>query len=89
MAKATKPAALQLGLALVPGEKGKDGELKRGPRLLAADGINGFNGVIDDYDSPFSKVESAGLFVDPDSESLAPPYNVMFLQGRVCVPTRR
>jgi uncharacterized protein (TIGR03118 family) len=80
--KATKPASLQFGLALVPGEKGKDGKGNRGPRLLAADGING---VIDVYDSKFHKVKSDGLFVDPNSTGLAPPYNVMFLKGRVYV----
>ena len=75
--KATKPAALQFGLALVPGAKGHIG-----PRLLAADGING---VIDVYDSHFQKVPSAGLFEDPHAASIAAPYNVMFLHRRVYV----
>jgi uncharacterized protein (TIGR03118 family) len=75
--QATKVGAVQLGLALVPGRSSRTG-----PRLLAADGANG---VIDVYDSHFRKLSSAGMFQDPHSAGLAPPYNVMYLKGRVYV----
>ena len=85
--KAMKVGAVQLGLALVPGKPdryghpAKDG--KDGPRLLAADGVNG---VIDVYDGHFKALMRPHAFVDPRSASdgLA-PYNVAFLNGRVYV----
>ncbi len=73
--------AVQTGLALVPGEKGK--YRKHGPRLLAADSANG---VIDVYDGKFRLLRTPHLFVDPHTAAdHLPPYNVTYLKGRVYV----
>jgi uncharacterized protein (TIGR03118 family) len=77
--KATKKGALHFGLTIVPLSK----EGKHGPRLLAADGVNG---VIDVYDGHFKKITKPNRFVDPKAaaDKLA-PYNVAFLKDRVYV----
>ena len=74
---ATKVGAVQTGLALVPGRPDKHGKSeksgKNGPRLLAADAVNG---VIDVYDGNFNPLVMPGAFVDPHSvsEGLAPQH---------------
>ena len=74
---AVKDPALPFGLALVPAGR------FRGPRLLVADG---FNNVIDVYNSRFRKIDRPGLFVDPKAEAQGLAlYNVAFLKGRVYV----
>jgi uncharacterized protein (TIGR03118 family) len=72
---------------VVPGRTDKHGKSetsgKNGPRLLAADGVNG---IIDVYDGNFNPLVMPGAFVDPHSASdgLA-LYNVAYLKGRVYV----
>jgi uncharacterized protein (TIGR03118 family) len=76
--KATKPDSFYGGLALVPATH------KRGPRLLAA---NGVSNRIDVYDGKFRpRSQSARSFVDPKAAAQKlSPYNVAYLNGRVYV----
>jgi len=76
--KARKANSAYLGLALLPPTH------KRGPRLLAADGVGG---RIDVYDGQFRPRRQSGrAFVDPKAtRDKLTPYNVAYLKGRVYV----
>ena len=74
---AREDQAFHLGLAMVPADS------HHGPRLLAADGVNG---DIDVFNGRFHRVRTPGLFVDPHAQEQGlVPYNVAYLQHRVYV----